>query len=127
MRHPVLVAALAAAALCACASSEKKEEQEPSRDTFECMLRGERYVIRFADAEARMLTPSGARVILYQIPAASGVRYTNGLLELRGKGMALTLIDNGIAYGLDGCKPLMVPKQEPGVFDKLVPQRPAFP
>jgi membrane-bound inhibitor of C-type lysozyme len=109
-RRGVLLAACAA--LCACAAPEKVEEV-PSKDTFECTLEGERWVIRFTEGEARMLTPTGERVTLYQIAAASGVRYTNGIVELRGKGMELSLIRDGAARALDGCKPVMVPKEEP--------------
>ena len=112
-RRAVLLAALGAVA--ACAAPEKVEEV-PSKDTFECTLEGERWVIRFADGEARLLTPSGERVTLYQIAAASGVRYTNGIVELRGKGMELTLIGDGVARPLAGCKPVMVPKEAPSRF-----------
>jgi len=33
----------------------------------------------------------GTRIILYQVAMASGMRYTNGLIELRGRGMDLEL------------------------------------
>jgi membrane-bound inhibitor of C-type lysozyme len=101
--------------LAACAAPEKPEEV-PSKDTFECTLDGDRWVIRFTEGEARLLTPPGERITLYQIPAASGIRYTNGMLELRGKGMELTLISDGTARSLSGCKPVMVPKEEPSRF-----------
>jgi len=123
MSRPLVAAVLAALALAACAAPEKKEEV-PSKDTFECMLKGERYVVRFVDAEARMLTPEGGRVVLYQIPAASGVRYTNGLVELRGKGMQLQLIEDGNVRSLEECKPVMVPKEEPSFVDKYLPTLP---
>jgi membrane-bound inhibitor of C-type lysozyme len=120
MRHSLFLAVITAATLCACAAPEKKEEV-PSKDTFECTLKGERYVVRFVDAEARILTPDGTRVILYQIPAASGVRFTNGLIELRGKGMQLQLVEDGLARSLEECRPVMVPKEEPSALDKLLP------
>ncbi len=60
--------------------------------------------------EARLLLPGGDRVTLYQIAAASGVRYTNGLLELRGKGMELQLVRDGTAATLEGCQPYVVPQ-----------------
>jgi membrane-bound inhibitor of C-type lysozyme len=107
-------------ALAACAPPEKPEEV-PSKDTFECTLDGERWVIRFTEGEARLLTPSSERVTLYQIPAASGVRYTNGIVELRGKGMELALVSDGTARALAGCKPVMVPKEEPSRFPWLAP------
>jgi membrane-bound inhibitor of C-type lysozyme len=125
MRIPALpiplVAILAAALLSACAAPEKKDE-EPSKDTFECTLRGDRYVIRFTEGEARVLTPDANRIILYQIAAASGVRYTNGMIELRGKGTELQLVQDGFARTLDDCKPVMVPKQEPTLFERMMPQ-----
>jgi membrane-bound inhibitor of C-type lysozyme len=125
MRVPTLAVSVAAACIWAllagCAGPEKKEE-EPSKDTFECTLRGDRYVIRFADGEARILTPDANRIVLYQIAAASGVRYTNGIIELRGKGTELQLVQDGFARTLDDCKPVMVPKQEPSLLDRMLPQ-----
>jgi membrane-bound inhibitor of C-type lysozyme len=104
-----IVAALAVAALAACESSPSKEALEAARNTFACQLAGERIVIRFDSDEARMLMPGGDRVNLYQIPSASGVRYTNGQMELRGKGMELQLIRDGTLTPLDGCKPYAPP------------------
>jgi len=105
------VAAVAAvAALAACKSSPSKEEQEAARNTFACQLGGERLVIRFDAGEARLLMPGGDRVTLYQIAAASGVRYTNGLMELRGKGVELQLVRDGTAATLEGCQPYVVPQ-----------------
>jgi membrane-bound inhibitor of C-type lysozyme len=100
-----VVAALAVAALAACSSSPTKEELEAARNTFACQLGGERLVIRFDSGEARLLMPGGDRVTLYQIAAASGVRFTNGLMELRGKGMELQLVRDGTATILEGCQP----------------------
>ena len=59
-----------------------------------------------------MLMPGGDRVVLYQIPSGSGVRFSNGNLELRGKGLELTLIDNasGSESPLVGCVQYTPPK-----------------
>jgi hypothetical protein len=46
------------------------------------MLGGERLVVRFETGEARICCPAAIR-LRYQIPAASGVRFSNGTLELR--------------------------------------------
>jgi hypothetical protein len=109
MRCAVLAFALCA--LSACTSPEKPEE-EPSKDTFECTLAGERWLVRFTDGEARLLTPQGERINLYQIATASGVRFSNGLVELRGRGTELEFVRDGFARQMVGCKPVMVPKQE---------------
>ena len=50
--------------------------------------------------------PEGNRVILYQIPVASGVRYSNGTYELRGKGMDLQFIRDGAAIPVLDCEPM---------------------
>ena len=86
-----------------------KEEQEAAKNTFACMSAGERIVIRFDADEARLLMPDGNRVSLYQIPVASGVRYSNGVIELRGKGMDLQLVNHGIETPLNDCQPFVVP------------------
>jgi membrane-bound inhibitor of C-type lysozyme len=83
---------------------------EAARDTFVCLLNGERVVIRFEPDEARMLLPAGDRVTLYQIPAASGVRYSNGVLELRGKGNELYLVRDGNLIPLTDCQPYAAPR-----------------
>jgi len=105
-----LIAAVALAALTACSGQPSKEELEAAKNTFACQLAGERIVIRFDSGEARLLMPGGDRVTLYQIAAASGVRFTNGILELRGKGMELQLIRNGVVTMLDACQPYAPPK-----------------
>jgi membrane-bound inhibitor of C-type lysozyme len=105
-----LVAALGVAALAACNTSPSKEAAEAAKNTFACQLAGERVVIRFETGEARMLMPGGERVTLYQISAASGVRFTNGLMELRGKGMDLQLIRDGNLATLEGCQPYAPPQ-----------------
>jgi membrane-bound inhibitor of C-type lysozyme len=104
------VAALAIVALAACNTPPGKEAEEAAKSTIACQLAGERVVIRFDTGEARMLMPGGDRVTLYQITAASGMRYTNGMMELRGKGVELQLIRDGNPASLDGCEPYVPPK-----------------
>ena len=86
------------------------EDEEAARNTFACLLQGERLVVRFDAGEARLLLPGGDRVTLYQIPAASGVRYSNGTLELRGKGSELQLLRDGQIVPLANCQPYALPK-----------------
>jgi len=109
-RWPLVAAVAVGATLAACNTSPDKEAQEAARNTFACQLAGERLVIRFDAGEARLLMPGGDRVTLYQIAAASGVRYTNGLIELRGKGMELQLVRDGNSATLEGCQPYVVPQ-----------------
>jgi membrane-bound inhibitor of C-type lysozyme len=104
-----IAACLTLAALAACESSPSKEALEAAKNTFACRLAGERIVIRFDADEARILMPGGDRVNLYQIPSGSGVRYSNGQMELRGKGMELQLIRDGSLTVLDDCKPYAPP------------------
>ena len=54
--------------------------------------------------------PDGDRVVLYQVPTTSGVRYTNGNLDLRGQGTDLQLIRNGNPTPLTDCQPYLPPK-----------------
>ncbi len=111
--HRVRAALILAAAFtiaAGCSNSPSKEEQEAAKNTFACQLNGERLVIRFESGEARLLMPSGDRIVLYQIAAASGVRYTNGTLELRGKGMELQVISDGNLTPLGDCQPYAIPK-----------------
>jgi len=105
----VLAATLAVVALAGCESSPSKEALEAAKNTYACQLGGERIVIRFDSDEARILMPGGDRVNLYQIPSGSGVRYTNGQMELRGKGTELQLIRDGTLATLDDCKPYAPP------------------
>ncbi len=107
--RPALVAvAIAALALAACENPQKKREEELAKNTFACQLNGERFVVRFAEGEARVLLPGAQRVTLYQIAAASGVRYTNGSIELRGKGSELQLIMDNVLTPLRDCEPYAV-------------------
>ena len=95
-------------ALAACENPSKKKEEEIAKSTFACSYNGERFVVRFADGEARMLLPELQRVTLYQLPSASGVRYSNGMMELRGKGSELQLIRDGVVTPLKDCEPYAV-------------------
>ena len=107
---PWMAMAVAAAAVVGCEHKPSKEEEQAAKNTFACQLVGERLVIRFDSGEARMLTSAGEKITLYQIPSPSGVRYSNGTMELRGRGMDLTLIENGAATVLEGCQPYAPPK-----------------
>lgn len=96
--------------LTACNNTPSKEElEEAAKNSFACSLNGERLVIRFDSGEARLLMPTGERVVLYQIPSGSGVRFANGSLELRGKGANLVMIENGAQVALSGCQPYVPP------------------
>ncbi len=98
-----------ALALVACENPQKKKEEEIAKSTFACSYNGERFVVRFGDGEARMLLPEMQRVTLYQIPSASGgVRYSNGTMELRGKGAELQLIRDGVVTPLKDCEPYAI-------------------
>ena len=88
---------------------KKKAEEEAAKNTFACQMNGERLVVRFADGEARLLMPDAQRITLYQLPVASGVRYSNGTLELRGKGMQLQLTRDGATTVLKDCEPYTPP------------------
>ena len=91
-------------------AAQKKDAEEAARNTFACNLEGERFVIRFDGDEARMLMPSGDRVTLYQIPSAPpAVRFTNGRMELRGRGTTLELVRDGTLSSLVGCAPFAPP------------------
>jgi membrane-bound inhibitor of C-type lysozyme len=106
----VTVAVAAALVLGGCENPlKKKEEEEATKNTTACKLEGERLLLRFDSGEVRLLLPSGDRVFLYQIPAASGIRYTNGTLELRGKGNDLQLYRDGTSMALTECAPYVLP------------------
>ena len=108
-RRTLLAAAVISVAA-ACADKPGKEEQEAAKNTFACQLHGERLVVRFDVGEARLLMPGGERVVLYQIPTASGVRFSNGTMELRGKGTDLQLIGDAVITPLTDCQPYVLPK-----------------
>jgi membrane-bound inhibitor of C-type lysozyme len=101
--------ALATFVAAGCAMPPSKEELEAAKNTFACQVAGERIVIRFDVGEARLLMPDANRVALYQIPSASGVRFSNGNMELRGKGMDLQLVQNGVVTPLTDCQPFAPP------------------
>ena len=108
LRRAVLVPALA---LCACQSGPSKEDLETAKQTIDCHRDDERILIRFVEGEARLLMADDSRVVLYQVQVASGTRYTNGLLDLRGKGLDYTLAQDGTAAKLV-CKHYEIPKKE---------------
>ncbi len=116
--HRSLLAAIVAAALVAgCAGMGGEPEMEASKDTFSCKLQGDRIVVRFTEQEARVLMPPDERLVtLYQVPSGGSVRYTNGMMELRGAGTQLTLIRDSFAVALTGCEPLKVPKKSSNPF-----------
>lgn len=111
MSPRALTACTLLALLAACETGPTKEEIEAAKQTIDCERPGERLVIRFADGEARMLLADGTRVVLYQVPSGSGVRYINGLMELRGKGMEMELIREQAAVHFT-CKPYEIPKKK---------------
>ena len=93
-----------------CEHKPSKEEEEATKNTITCQLAGERLVIRFDSGEARMLTATSEKITLYQIPSGGGTRYSNGNVELRGKGMDWTLTELGVSATLEFCKQYAVPK-----------------
>jgi len=93
-----------------CEHKPSKEEEEAAKNTITCQLAGERLVIRFDSGEARMLTSTGERITLYQIATGPGTRYSNGNVELRGRGMEWTLIELGASTTLESCKQYAAPK-----------------
>ena len=109
-----VAAALAAAVfmLAGCQSGgPTKEEEEAARSTIDCDHAGQRILIRFAEGEARLLMPDATRVILYQVPVPSGLRYTNGLWELRGRDLTLELSQDRQTVRMI-CKPYELPKKQ---------------
>ena len=96
-----VVAAAFALGGCENPLKKKKEEEEVGKNVIACKLEGDRLLLRFDSGEVRLLLPSGDRVFLYQVPSASGIRYTNGSLELRGKGNDLPARPRRHADGAD--------------------------
>ena len=109
--RPSLRLLAAVCLLAGCQQGPTKEEIEAAKNTIDCERQGERIVIRFAEGEARLLMPDGTRVVLYQVPSGSGIRYLNGLMELRGKGMDLDFTREQTVVRLK-CKPYELPKKE---------------
>ena len=66
-----------------------------------------------------MLLDGAQRVTLYQLPAASGVRYSNGTMELRGKGTELQLIRDGVVTPLKDCEPYAIMPREQRAIHRL--------
>ncbi|MFI4888367.1 MAG: MliC family protein [Burkholderiales bacterium] len=99
------------ACLAGCQNGPTKEELDAAKNTVDCERPGERIVIRFEDGEARLLMPDATRVVLYQVPSGSGIRYINGLMELRGKGREMELVREQKAVHLT-CKPYEIPRKE---------------
>ena len=96
---------------CDALNPAKKKEEELAKTTFACQLNGERFIVRFAEGEARVLLPGAQRVTLYQIPSGSTgsiVRYSNGSMELRGRGTELTFIVDNQSAPLRDCEPYAV-------------------
>jgi membrane-bound inhibitor of C-type lysozyme len=110
-RIPAVVAFTATLALAACQSGPSKEEIEAARQTIDCMQDDERIVIRFDEGEARLLMPDGTRVVLYQVPTGSGVRYLNGTMELRGRSLDMELTRNDRRARLQ-CKRYEIPAKK---------------
>lgn len=113
-RLATMMAVVLVLSLGACgANKPTKEEQEEAaaaaKATFACQWNGEKLILRFEPGEVRMLTSTAERITLYQIPSASGVRYSNASLELRGKGTDLTLIENGTPVLLVDCQQYVPP------------------
>jgi hypothetical protein len=93
-----------------CEHKPTKEEEEAARNTITCQLAGDRLVIRFDSGEVRLLTATAEKITLYQIPSGAVMRYSNGNLELRGKGLEWTLTDLGASTVLESCKQYTAPK-----------------
>lgn len=106
-----LVPLLAALSAVACQQGPTKEEIDAAKNTVDCDHAGERIIIRFADGEARLLMPDATRIVLYQVQVASGLRYTNGLIELRGRGMELELQRERQTVRMV-CKPYEIPAKK---------------
>jgi len=87
-----------------------KEEQDIAKKTIDCDLAGERILIRFEEGEARLLMPDATRPILYQVPTSSGLRYTNGFVDLRGRGLEMQLTRDGVTMKMI-CKQYEIPKK----------------
>jgi membrane-bound inhibitor of C-type lysozyme len=105
----VWFAAALALIVTGCEHKPTKEEEEATKNTITCQLAGERLVIRFGSGEARMLTAASEKITLYQIPSGGGTRYSNGNVELQGKGMDWTLTELGASTTLESCKQYAAP------------------
>ncbi|HSV17180.1 MAG TPA: hypothetical protein VLR71_02145 [Casimicrobiaceae bacterium] len=99
------------ALLGACQNAPSKDEVEAAKKTIDCMRGEDRILIRFEEGEARLLMPDATRINLYQVQVPAGLRYTNGLMDLRGKGLEFTLVTDGTPATLT-CKQYELPKKE---------------
>ena len=88
------------------------DEIEAAKETVDCDWGGERIVIRFTEGEARLLMADGSRTILYQVPAPVGIRYTNGMLDLRGSSNLDLLLQRDRITMKMACKPYEIPKKK---------------
>ena len=104
------LALVVAVTLAGCMTGPSADEIEAAKKTIDCDRDGDRILIRFEEGEARVLMPDGTRLILYQVSVPSGVRYLNGEMELRGKGLEMQLVRDGVADKLK-CKPYEIPKK----------------
>jgi len=57
------------------------------------------------------MMPDATRIVLYQVQVASGLRYTNGLIELRGRGLDLELQRERQTVRMI-CKPYEIPAKK---------------
>jgi hypothetical protein len=90
---PFLCAAVALVTLSGCdLLSNKHDEEAAIKNTVDCQYRGERLLVRFDSQfqEVRLLMPDGGLTYLYKVNSSRGVLYTNGDLELLGKGTNIT-------------------------------------
>lgn len=114
LRLPSLLAlAIAAGIVTACHNAPRKEDEEAAKHTYACQLAGERVLVRLERGEVRLLMPGGDRINLYEVPSASaaGTRYTNGDMDVVGKGLELTLSrEGGAPVPFRNCAPLVPPK-----------------
>jgi hypothetical protein len=92
------------------ANTKRPRRKKGCQEHHHRQLAGERLVIRFDQGEARMLTATSEKITLYQIPSAGATRYSNGNVELRGKGMEWTLTELGASTNLVSCKQYAAPK-----------------
>ncbi len=115
--HALIALAAAALLLGGCTGMGSENEMEASTDSFACKLGTERIVVRFTEQEARILMPPDEHLVtLYQMPTGGGVRYSNGMIELRGSGANITLIREDVPVVLTACEPLKVPKKSNNPF-----------
>ncbi|MDR0247281.1 MAG: MliC family protein [Burkholderiales bacterium] len=87
--------------------SKNRDEEEAIKNTVDCQYQGERLLVRFDRDEVRVLLPDSGRIYLYRMPSSRGVLYTNGDLELLGKGTDITFGPVGNTTKLE-CKPYSV-------------------